>query len=152
MPPTGIDNPISEIRNQKSKIESAVGLTAALLDFLQWRIILRAALGLSLAWNVRDFRHLVNFVTPEFFGQMGPATWDYWGPGTEHYGYYWETHVYLGVLPILLAGAATLALTSSVCAQSYAAMDLGPQTFTSITGLPGYNAAQVVLDDLGTEA
>ena len=36
---------------------------------------------------------------------MGPATWDYWGPAVEEYGYYWETYVYLGMVPLLLAGA-----------------------------------------------
>jgi hypothetical protein len=60
----------------------------------------------ALAWDIRDFRHLVTFVAPEFFGQMGPNTWDYWGPGNQEYGYYWETYVYLGMLPVLLAGAA----------------------------------------------
>ena len=43
--------------------------------------------------------HLLNFVAPEAFGN--PALGDYWG-----YANYWEDAVYLGLIPLLLAGWA----------------------------------------------
>ncbi|HEY57757.1 MAG TPA: YfhO family protein [Anaerolineae bacterium] len=43
--------------------------------------------------------HLLNFLAPETFGN--PAFGDYWG-----YANYWEDAVYLGLLPLLLAGWA----------------------------------------------
>ena len=53
-----------------------------------------------------DLRQIVTFLMPDFFGRMDPMQWDYWGPGQEDYGHFWETYVYLGILPLLLAGAA----------------------------------------------
>ena len=50
----------------------------------------------SFAWG-----QLVTFFFPKFFGTANAAAYNYWGPGT--YWYYWETCVYLGVLPVLLS-------------------------------------------------
>jgi hypothetical protein len=44
---------------------------------------------------------LVTFFAPKAFGTAGAAGYEYYGPGT--YWYYWETCVYLGVLPLLLS-------------------------------------------------
>jgi len=49
----------------------------------------------SLAWQ-----QLLTFVFPKFFGTAGAAGYSYWGPGA--YWYFWETCVYLGVLPLVL--------------------------------------------------
>jgi hypothetical protein len=38
--------------------------------------------------------------SPKFFGAAGAGGFNYWGPGT--YWYYWETCIYLGVLPLML--------------------------------------------------
>ena len=48
-------------------------------------------------WPWRTF----GLVLPGLFGS--PATGDYWG-----YGNYWEDALYLGVLPLLMAGSASL--------------------------------------------
>lgn len=53
-------------------------------------------------------RQLITFLIPDFFGRMTPTHWDYWGPQQEEYGLYWETYVYPGILPPLLAGAAVV--------------------------------------------
>ncbi len=49
----------------------------------------------SLAWS-----QLLTLCYPRFFGSAGANGYNYWGPGT--YWYYWETCIYLGVLPLLL--------------------------------------------------
>lgn len=49
----------------------------------------------SLAWS-----QLLTLFYPKLFGSAGAGGYNYWGPGT--YWYYWETCIYLGVLPLLL--------------------------------------------------
>ena len=43
---------------------------------------------------------LITFLYPKFFGTAGATGYNYHGPGT--YWYYWETCVYLGILPLML--------------------------------------------------
>lgn len=50
----------------------------------------------SLAWS-----QLATLIFPKMFGTAGAGGYEYFGPGT--YFYYWETCIYLGVLPLLLA-------------------------------------------------
>jgi hypothetical protein len=50
----------------------------------------------SLAWS-----QLLTLVSPKIFGTAGAVGYQYYGPGT--YWYYWETCIYLGILPLLLA-------------------------------------------------
>ncbi len=49
----------------------------------------------SLAWS-----QLATFFLPKMFGTAGAGGFEYFGPG--QYFYYWETCVYLGILPLLL--------------------------------------------------
>jgi hypothetical protein len=49
----------------------------------------------TLAWS-----HLLTLFFPKLFGTAGANSYNYWGPGT--YWYFWETCIYLGVLPLLL--------------------------------------------------
>ena len=46
------------------------------------------------------FPQLLTLLAPKFFGAAGAGGFRYWGPGT--YWYYWETCIYLGVLPLML--------------------------------------------------
>jgi len=50
----------------------------------------------SLAWS-----QLATLFFPKMFGTAGAGGYEYFGPG--QYFYYWETCVYLGILPLLLA-------------------------------------------------
>jgi hypothetical protein len=47
-----------------------------------------------------SWSQLLTFFYPKFFGTAGAAGYNYYGPGT--YWYYWETCMYVGILPILL--------------------------------------------------
>jgi hypothetical protein len=49
----------------------------------------------SLAWS-----QLATVFLPKLFGAAGAQGYHYWGPGT--YWYYWETCIYLGILPVML--------------------------------------------------
>lgn len=49
----------------------------------------------SLGWG-----QILTFLTPKFFGTSTSQEYLYWGPGP--YWHYWETCIYLGVLPLLL--------------------------------------------------
>jgi len=49
----------------------------------------------ALAWP-----QLITMFSPKFFGTASGGGYNYWGPGT--YWYYWETCIYLGILPLLL--------------------------------------------------
>jgi hypothetical protein len=50
---------------------------------------------------------VLTFFYPKFFGTSNSQEYQYWGPGP--YWHYWETCVYLGILPLLL-GILSLAL------------------------------------------
>ena len=50
----------------------------------------------SLAWS-----QLATLFYPKMFGVAGAESYEYFGPG--QYFYYWETCIYLGILPLLLA-------------------------------------------------
>jgi hypothetical protein len=43
---------------------------------------------------------LLTFLFPKIFGTAGAGGYQYYGPGT--YWYYWETCMYLGILPLML--------------------------------------------------
>jgi hypothetical protein len=47
-----------------------------------------------------SWEQLLTFLYPKFFGSAGAAGYNYHGPGT--YWYFWETCMYLGILPFLL--------------------------------------------------
>ena len=57
----------------------------------------------SLAWS-----QFLTLIYPKFFGSAGANGYNYWGPGT--YWYYWETCIYIGVLPLLLMGVSAFAI------------------------------------------
>jgi len=50
----------------------------------------------TLAWS-----QILTLYFPRLFGTAGANGYNYWGPGT--YWYFWETCIYLGALPLLLA-------------------------------------------------
>jgi len=54
----------------------------------------------SLAWA-----QLLTLFIPKLFGAAGAAESTYWGPGT--YWYFWETCVYVGMLPLMLMVIST---------------------------------------------
>jgi hypothetical protein len=47
---------------------------------------------------------LFTLILPKLFGTAGAQSYSYWGPGP--YWHFWETCVYLGVLPLFLAALA----------------------------------------------
>ncbi len=49
----------------------------------------------SLAWS-----QLLTLLSPKLFGSAGAQGYSYWGPGT--YWYFWETCIYLGIIPLML--------------------------------------------------
>ncbi len=49
----------------------------------------------SFAWS-----QMLTFLAPKFFGASDAQAYTYWGPGP--YWHYWETCLYIGVLPFLL--------------------------------------------------
>lgn len=57
----------------------------------------------TLAWS-----QLLTLLFPKFFGTAGATGYSYWGPGT--YWYYWETCMYQGILPLLLAALSVFLL------------------------------------------
>lgn len=60
------------------------------------RITLEKASEGSLAWS-----QILTLLFPKMFGTAGAAGFQYFGPG--QYFYYWETCIYLGLLPLVLA-------------------------------------------------
>jgi hypothetical protein len=81
----------------------SVGVTLVqLLPTLEMsRLAIRAEISFakategSFAWG-----QIITFLFPGFYGTAGASGYNYWG-GT--YWYYWETCVYLGVLPLFLS-------------------------------------------------
>jgi len=55
----------------------------------------------SLAWL-----QLLTLFVPKLFGAAGAALSAYWGPGT--YWYFWETCIYIGILPLMLMVVSAL--------------------------------------------
>lgn len=54
---------------------------------------------------------LITLLFPKFFGTAGAHGSSYWGPGT--YWYFWETCLYLGVLPLILTILSVLFIRTS---------------------------------------
>jgi hypothetical protein len=87
----------------------AVSLGIAMVQFLPTRELSelsqrahitfdKAAEG-SLAWS-----QLLTLMFPKLFGSSSATAYAYWGPGP--YWHYWETCIYLGILPLLLAAVS----------------------------------------------
>jgi hypothetical protein len=57
----------------------------------------------SLSWL-----QLLTLVIPKLFGAAGATGSTYWGPGT--YWYFWETCIYIGILPLMLTVISALSL------------------------------------------
>ena len=55
----------------------------------------------SLAWS-----QLLTAFVPKLFGAAGAQASTYWGPGT--YWYFWETCIYIGILPLMLLALSAL--------------------------------------------
>jgi len=55
----------------------------------------------SLAWS-----QLLTLFIPKLFGAAGAGGSNYWGPGT--YWYFWETCIYVGILPLMLIVVSAL--------------------------------------------
>ncbi|HTY59831.1 MAG TPA: YfhO family protein [Bacteroidota bacterium] len=55
----------------------------------------------SLAWS-----QILTLFIPKLFGSAGATGNTYWGPGT--YWYYWETCIYIGILPLILVVISAL--------------------------------------------
>jgi hypothetical protein len=82
----------------------ALSLGVAMIQFLPTRemseLSVRAQMTFekategSLGWG-----QLLTLVFPKLFGSSTATAYSYWGPGT--YWHYWETCVYMGVLPVL---------------------------------------------------
>lgn len=53
-----------------------------------------------------SWEQLITFLYPKFFGTAGPEGYNYHGPGT--YWYYWETCMYIGVLPLILLAMSSM--------------------------------------------
>lgn len=58
-----------------------------------------------------SWEQLITFFYPKFFGTAGASGYNYHGPGT--YWYYWETCMYLGILPLMLMAMSTTLLRKS---------------------------------------
>ena len=69
---------------------------------------------------------LLTLFAPDFFGS--PATGDYWG-----YASYWEDHLYLGMLPLLLALATLLLLFRRRNRGKYGGLVTGLWALLSVT-------------------
>jgi hypothetical protein len=51
-----------------------------------------------------SYPQLFTLILPKLFGTAGAQSYAYWGPGP--YWYFWETCIYLGILPLFLAAIA----------------------------------------------
>ena len=61
----------------------------------------------SLAWA-----QLLTLFIPKLFGAAGAAGSTYWGPGT--YWYFWETCIYIGILPLILVVISALLIRKNL--------------------------------------
>jgi hypothetical protein len=80
----------------------------------------------SLAWS-----QLLTLVFPKLFGTADAHGYNYWGPGT--YWYYWETCIYVGILPLFL----TLLSIPFVRRSKYIPFFLGYALFAVLYALGG---------------
>jgi hypothetical protein len=78
----------------------------------------------SLAWS-----QLLTLFVPKLFGSAGAAGSTYWGPGT--YWYFWETCIYIGILPLMLMVISALSLPRN----PHAAFFWGVALFTLLFAL-----------------
>lgn len=51
-------------------------------------------------------QELITLLMPDFYGRADPTQWNYWGPGYQEYGHFWEMYTYYGIMPLFLAGVA----------------------------------------------
>lgn len=58
-----------------------------------------------------SWEQLVTLLYPKFFGTAGAGGYNYHGPGT--YWYYWETCMYLGILPLMLLSISSTLIRKS---------------------------------------
>jgi hypothetical protein len=89
----------------KAAVVVALSLGVAMIQFLPTRemselsvraqITFEKATEGSLGWG-----QLLTLVYPKLFGSSTATSYAYWGPGT--YWHYWETAIYMGILPLLL--------------------------------------------------
>ncbi len=80
----------------------------------------------SLAWS-----QLLTLVFPKLFGTADAHGYNYWGPGT--YWYYWETCIYVGILPFFL----TLLSIPGARRNKYIPFFLGYVVFAALYALGG---------------
>jgi hypothetical protein len=100
----------------KSAVIVAVSFGIAMVQFLptqemsalsaRAQITFEKATEGSLGWS-----QLITLLTPKFFGSSSAHGANYWGPGP--YWHYWETCIYVGVLPLLLLVFAIWVLRSN---------------------------------------
>jgi hypothetical protein len=76
-----------------------------------------------------SWSQIITFLYPKFFGTAGAAGYTYYGPGT--YWYYWETCMYVGVLPVLLIALAAIHFRKN----RYVALFLGFVVFSVLYAL-----------------
>lgn len=96
----------------------AVGVVAASVQLLPTLQLFAESTRTRLTWDeanrfVLHPQELLNFVTPRFFGD--PARGDYWGQGNM-----WEPCVYVGLLPLILAGYAVARGSRRLAVRFYA--------------------------------
>ncbi len=78
----------------------------------------------SLAWG-----QILTLIIPKLFGSAGAAASTYWGPGT--YWYFWETCIYIGILPLMLMAVSALLVRKN----PHAAFFWGVAIFTLLFAL-----------------
>lgn len=87
----------------------AVGMGLAAVVLLPMSELIGFSLRPNVSYEVATsyslhIQQLITFLMPDFYGRSDQTIWNYWGPGVREYGHFWETYVYVGVLPLLLAG------------------------------------------------
>lgn len=122
---------LAQIRGHRTRAWTAFGgmAVALLLGVLSAAVQLLPALQLlpytpreHLTWSeVNRFvflpEHLLNFLYPTYYGH--PARGDYWGAGNI-----WEPCVYVGLLPLLLAGYALFRASRRLAVRFFAMLGL----------------------------